>query len=194
MFRIGFAGVPGSGKSTLARALSVQCINNNFSKVELVQEYAREHISKYGCIESLSEQYIVTKNQIDMEDTVPSESTDLLITDSPVFLGFLYASDLKSNCNCNCKDVMLMNNFYEMLNRANTNNRYDIIFFLPPVLKPVEDGVRAKLHFDESWRNKSSSNIEFIFKMFPPKSFIEIKESGNNKRVEECLKYINNIL
>jgi nicotinamide riboside kinase len=192
MKRIGFAGVPGAGKSTLARAVSALCRNSKFSKVELVSEYARRHIFKYGKIESLQEQYRITEKQINWEDSVHYDSTDLLVTDSTIFLGFLYALSLRNNSNV--KDTMYMDDFYKLLNKSNINYRYDIIFFLPPILKPVEDGVRPKLHFDENWRKEASYNIEFIFKLFPPKNFISLNEVELDKRIEECLMHIKNIL
>lgn len=188
MYRIGFAGVPGSGKSTLARAVSAQLRSSRFSKVELVSEYARRHISKYGKIESLSEQYRVTEKQINWENSVPVSSTDLLITDSPIFLGFLYALNLRDSSSV--KDTMYLNDFYKLLNKCNINYRYDIIFFLPPVLKPVKDGVRPDLHFNEDWRTEASSGIEAIFKLFPPKHFMQINETALEKRVVESVDYI----
>ena len=52
MKRIGFVGVPGSGKSSVARGLAARGYEK-LKKVELVSEYARRFISKYGTIDQV---------------------------------------------------------------------------------------------------------------------------------------------
>jgi len=67
--RIAFAGVPGSGKTSTARAFAGLCgTGTNLRKVELVHEYAREHIAAYGSIETLADQYAVSMRQVEWED------------------------------------------------------------------------------------------------------------------------------
>lgn len=192
MKRVGFVGVPGAGKTSTARALSAFCRGNEFKRVELVSEYARRFISKYGQMEHLAEQYRITEKQIEWEDTVPKDETDLLITDSPIFLGFLYALEYRNMEKV--KDSMYINDLFKRLNKANIGYRYDLIFFLPPVLEPVKDGVRPDLHFDPNWRNQASDRIKQIFQLFPPKNFVILKEETIEKRVEECIKYMKEFL
>ena len=185
---LGFVGSPGSGKTTLARALCSACRRlPNIKTVELVSEYARRYISKYGPIENIFEQYRIMTKQLEWEDTVLSKY-DMVITDSPIHMGFLYAIDISKKTP---KDVMVFNDiFKEMTKISMPIPRYDIIFHLPPKLKPVEDGVRIEKHFDETWRQESNNIIKSIFKIFPPKKFIEIQSTDINERIEECIKYI----
>ena len=58
MNRIGFVGVPGTGKSSIARGIAAQSYKR-IGKVELVAEYARRYLSKYGPIKDVSDQYKV---------------------------------------------------------------------------------------------------------------------------------------
>lgn len=192
MKRIGFVGVPGAGKTSTARALAAFCRGNEFKRVELVSEYARRFLSKYGKMEHLSEQYRITEKQIEWEDTVPQNNTDLLITDSPIFLGFLYAMEFR-NVN-SIKDTMYINDLFKRLNKANIGNRYDLIFFLPPIIEPIKDGVRPDLHFDPIWREKASNDIKFIFNIFPPKNFVILEEKTIEDRVKKSIEYMKNFL
>ena len=191
MKRVGFVGVPGAGKTSTARALTAFCRGNEFKNIELVSEYARRFIAKYGSSDTMTDQFRITEKQIEWENSVP-DATDLLITDSPIFLGFLYALDNRKIDSV--KDTMYVNDLFKKLNKLNINHRYDIIFFLPPTLKPVKDGVRPELHFNDDWREKASNSIKFIFNMFPPKNFVILQEVEITKRVEECLKYMREFL
>jgi broad-specificity NMP kinase len=67
MKRIGFVGVPGVGKTSTARALTAYCRQNEFKNIELVAEYARRFISKYGDIDTMSDQFRVTEKQIEWD-------------------------------------------------------------------------------------------------------------------------------
>ena len=186
MKRIGFVGVPGSGKTSTARALSAFCRKTEFKHIELISEYARSFIANYGNV-TIANQLRVTEKQIEMEDTVPS-ITDLLITDSPIFLGFLYAMEYR-NIN-NPKDVMYVNDLFNKLSTLNINNRYDVVFFLPPILAPIRDGVRPELHFNSEWRENTSNKIKFIFELFPPKKFVILDKVELLDRVKESLEHI----
>ena len=192
MYRIGFVGVPGTGKTSTARALSAFCRRNErFKKVELIAEYARRHIDKYGPIDSIADQYKIMEEQIGWEDTPSKEDIDLMVTDSPVHLGFLYVIeyDRKSK-----KDIMYTNDIFKRLNKVNMPPRYDLIFHLPPILKPVKDGVRADIHFDEEWRAKADIKIQFIFDLFPPRKIVSITSSGMMDRVNECMSYMDEMV
>jgi len=185
MIRIGFVGVPGAGKTSTARLLAAQCRSiDGLKNVELCSEYARTYINKYGPITSIFEQYIILKKQISWEDSLSYDNLELLITDSPIFLGFVYCLELKQD---NIKDTMGLNNIFKEMNFLNIPNRYDIIFHLPPILKPVNDGIRAEHHFDDNWRNNTDYNIRFVFDMFKPKKFITVDGNTIEDRVKFCV-------
>jgi nicotinamide riboside kinase len=104
MYRIGFIGVPSTGKTTLARALSANAYKMpEFARTELVSEYARRFIVEYGTDVTLMDQFRIIKKQCEWEDRVPVESTDLIITDSPIHISFMYSLD---RCDGSKKDVL----------------------------------------------------------------------------------------
>jgi len=190
MIRIGFTGCPGSGKTSTARALAAFCRSiDSLKRVELIPEYARRYIAKYGPITSIADQYRIMEKQIQWEDSIPQEETDILISDSPIHMGWLYVMEcypLK-----NQKELMYSNDVFKRLNKLNLPPRYDIVFHLPPVIAPIKDGVRSELHFDEKWRESSNNRIKFIFNLFPPLKFIEITSVGLKERVEDCITHLS---
>ncbi len=188
MIRIGFSGVPGSGKTTCARALAAYCRNfPRLKNIELVSEYARRYITKYG-IDSLWDQIRLVNKQVDWENSL-SDKIDIVITDSPIFLGFVYAMELRKDSS-NEKETMLMNDLFKILNKHNCPPRYDIIFHFPPILKAVEDGVRPKSNFDEKWRTETNDKLINCFKIFPPKVFRVVNIDTTPQRVDFCEQLI----
>jgi nicotinamide riboside kinase len=167
MLKIGFTGVPGSGKTSLSRIVASKCRGiNNLKNVELVQEYARRYISKHGEITSLMEQYRVLEKQYEWETSVCNDKLDLMLTDSPIFLGFIYCCDLPKN---NSKEIMFFNDIFKKMVKLNYPiSRYDIIFHLEPTIKPVDDGIRSSLQFNEKWREKANLMIKATFNIFKP--------------------------
>ena len=191
MLRIGFTGVPGAGKTSTARALvsNLRYVNNH-KNIELVQEYARRYISKHGNIEHIWEQYRITSKQIEWEENITNENLDILVTDSPIFLSFLYAIELKKT---NEKDIMVFNDIFKMLTKLNfPKPRYDIIFHLPPTIEPVDDGIRSKIQFQKEWRENSEQQIKSILNIFQPGIMITLHENNLNDRVDKCIEILNN--
>lgn len=188
VLRIGFIGVPGAGKTTTARALA-GCIRRytDFKTIELVQEYARTYINRYGKIENLTDQMRIFKKQLGEEDQYP-QTIDVLVTDSPVFLGFGYSIELRREGDL--KDTMMLNDLYKDMNKLNQIPRYDIIFHLPPVLKPVRDGVRSELQFSDEWRREADLRLLSIFYIFPPRKLITLHSKTDEERVKEAIEHI----
>jgi len=188
MKKIGISGVPGSGKTSLARALASSCRLDGYKNVELVSEYAREYISKHGLVESVWEQCRITDKQLEWEESV-NKKADIMISDSPIYMGFLYAIELVDFSRS--KDVMCYNDLFKKLTKL--SNRYDFVVHLNPDIRPVEDDVRQKLHFDENWRQESNSKLLNIFNMFGQKNVFVIINSDMDERIKTCLNAIRNM-
>ena len=117
MIRIGIVGVPGSGKTTLARGLAAECRNHpELKNVELVSEYARRYISKHGKIESISEQFLILEKQIEFEDSVCNDKLNIMISDSPIFLSFIYCLSLPR---VSSKEIVFFNNIFKKMTKLN---------------------------------------------------------------------------
>lgn len=182
MIRVGIVGVPGAGKTSLARSVTSACRRiPELKRVELVSEYARRYISKHGSVNAIWEQYRIMEKQLEWEDSIPMEKTDLIISDSPVHLGFLYSADLVTN---DPKDIMVYNDIFKKLSKLNeVTPRYDLIVHLTPRVKPVDDGVRAAEHLNDEWRVENDSKLRFIFgTLFRPASLSVLDEEDMEYR------------
>lgn len=187
MIRIGLAGCPGVGKTTTSRALAGALREHTeFKTIELVAEYARVYIHKYK-IDSVYDQMRIFNKQVQEEDNFPA-TTDVLITDSPVFLGFGYALELRREGNL--KDTMIINDLFKEMNKLNQVPRYDYIFHLPPIKTPVKDSIRLDHHFDPKWRAEADIRLKSLFYIFQPRHLITLESTNTNDRVKEIISYI----
>lgn len=189
MIRVGITGVPGAGKTTLSRSLASKCRSiESLKKVELIQEYARRYLLKHGSITSILEQYRILEKQTEWENSVCNSELDIMITDSPLFLGFVYCCDLPKN---NSKEVAFFNDVFKKMVKLNyPDPRYDIIFHLCPTHKPVNDGVRSAVQFNDLWREKTDLMIRATMSIFKPKQFIIVEPTDMDKRLEFCINCI----
>ena len=186
--KIALSGCPGAGKTTLARGLSSQIRGNTrFKTIELVDEWARTYINKYG-IKDIGDQILILEKQIKDELEYP-ESTDLIITDSPVFYSFLYGLDLADSSKHDSK--MLSEIFQRLILLPNPH--YELVFHLNPVLLPTQDGVRPEYQFDNSWRAGFNFRIKNLFTIFRPGKLIVVPDELDTlqDRIDFCLKHIN---
>lgn len=83
--KIGLVGAPGSGKTELARGVMHKI---NSPRKEYIHEYARDFITEFRVAPTLQDQYLITNKQFNAEASCPA---DILISDSPAFLGYIYA-------------------------------------------------------------------------------------------------------
>lgn len=92
--RICFYGGPGAGKSLEAASAFVS-LKKQHRKAELVQEYIKNWAYEKRLPKSFAQVYIFGK-QLYAEDLVLSNGVDLVVTDSPVFLGTCYAKKFQT--------------------------------------------------------------------------------------------------
>ncbi len=188
MLRIGFIGVPGAGKTTTSRAVAGYLrTHTKYKTIELVDEYARKFIHEYG-VPNLYDQMRILKKQVCLEDKHPN-TTEVIVTDSPIFLGFGYA--LEARQEGVLKDTMMVNDLFKEMNKLNQTPRYDIIFHLPPTSQPVRDGIRKEEQFDPTWRSEMDSRLTAIFHIFAPRKLITLTSLTLDDRVKECMQHIN---
>ena len=177
----------------MARGLAAECRNHpELKNVELVSEYARRYISKHGPVESVMEQYRVLEKQVEWEDSVCNDKLDIMISDSPIYIGFLYCVILPKNTS---KEVMFFNDIFKKMVKLNYPiPRYDIIFHLSPKLKPVDDGIRLPEHLTDSWRLEADAMLRAINQIFKPASISEVTVTSQTARVKHCINFINSYL
>lgn len=191
MIKIGFSGIPCTGKTSTARAFAIAARElDGISKIELVSEYARSYISKHKSIEHIWEQYRIINKQTCWENSLPS-SVDLMVTDSPLPLAFLYACDAHV---AGSKNDMVLSDIFKLILEESTERPYDIVFHLPPFAIPLEgDGVRPELHLQDEWRKESDDFIRSSFKQFKPKYFFIVEENSIEARVKFCINKLKEL-
>jgi hypothetical protein len=116
-----FAG-PGAGKSTTAAGLFYKLKHDGYN-VELVTEYAKKKTFENNNV-SLSKQYYISAKQIYYQE-LAEQNYDIVITDSPILLGLIYADFLKGNSD---KDTNIIYNAHRefILSVFNSKNNYNI--------------------------------------------------------------------
>ncbi len=139
MKKIAIIGAPSTGKSSLARGVVAELSQRGFIS-EYVAEYAARYIKKYGVPKELWEQVRIFQKQKDWEDLVPHK-VQFLVTDSPLILGIVYGRYAFQPSSP--KSQMLYGDLMKMTLKS--VDRYDHIFYLDPVLDPVDDGTRTQL-------------------------------------------------
>lgn len=185
MIRVGFSGLPGVGKTSIARGVVSKLAPD--CNVELINEYARRYITKYGFPEELWEQIRITENQLDWENSVAPE-TEVVVTDSPVFLGLVFALTFERK---SIKDDMLLGDLFKKLINMNRQNQYDLIIHISENREVKDDGIRPALHLDPKWRKNTEHLIISTIQTFQPKRWIILKEEDYDKRVLESILHID---
>lgn len=89
--RVNIIAGPGRGKSTLAASLFSEFKNNSKLTVELVTEFVKPW-AYIGRVPKCFDQVFITASQMHAESIPLEAGVDLIITDSPLFLGGYYAS------------------------------------------------------------------------------------------------------
>jgi len=139
MIRVAFTGAPDSGKTTLAKMVSAR-LNLKGYVPAYIHEYARDYITKYGVRpNTVAEQHYVYEYQLARENEMCSSSTQIMYTDCPIMLAYVYAIDLAKDD----KDMDMLAHLYNKTVRI-MKNRYDVIFLLRPFRNRVIDDVRKQ--------------------------------------------------
>lgn len=87
--RICLFGGPGCGKSTISAYIFSQLKIKGYN-IELVREYIKDW-SYLKRIPTQFEQLYIFAKQLQSEDLLLRNSVDLIITDSPIFLSYIYS-------------------------------------------------------------------------------------------------------
>ncbi len=154
MIKVAFIGAPDSGKTTMCKMVSSR-LNLKGYVPAYVHEFARDYITKYGIRpNTVAEQFYVLNVQEQREREMCTGSTQVMYTDAPIILSYIYAIDLVRDA----KDLDMLSELYgkvlRLLGNANAQGglrdslqickpRYDLIFLLRPFRKTVIDDVRA---------------------------------------------------
>ena len=139
MIRVAFTGAPDSGKTTLAKMVSAR-LNLEGYVPAIIHEYARDYITQYGIRpNTVAEQFLVFYIQYEREEHMCSQSTQIMYTDCPLMLSYIYAIDLVKDDKDRDNLAYLYNKTLDIL-----KDRYDLIFLLRPFRETVKDDVRAQ--------------------------------------------------
>jgi len=173
------------GKTTLALSVAAQLPKLKHPKlrnIEIVPEYAREYINKYGLMDHVAEQLLMFHKQLEAETYHP-KTVDLILCDSPIFLGYKYATDLHKG---DVKSTKLLNELFNNINNLYTfKPHYDLLFHIAPKLEVTSDGTRRMEHLDNNWIITADKSIEgLILNLRQPYKLIT--STDLNERVDYC--------
>jgi ABC-type glutathione transport system ATPase component len=87
---VGLAGQPGAGKSTMAAGV-FSILKKNGINAELVTEYAKDKTWEGNMCALRCQEYVFGKQSYKLARC--REDVDVIVTDSPLFLGLMYKTD-----------------------------------------------------------------------------------------------------
>ena len=136
--RIGIVGSPSAGKTTTAHLVRHKLTAYPYSR-EVVREYARHFIERFGPMTTVAEQWHVYDGQTKWEQQA-EDVYQITLSDSPRFLPYLYS--LQYLDHSNGRDVAIVTRLYELA--VLSLNDYARIYVLQPNLDVEQDGVRTQ--------------------------------------------------
>jgi nicotinamide riboside kinase len=134
---ITFIGAPSSGKSTLATDVHTELKKLGKNSI-FIAEVATDYIAEYGVPNTPLDQLVIFYKQLNKE-TMYIGSKEFVVCDSSGILNYFYFRNLFDNKLSN-KDIAIINHMQKEI--LKTINQWDHVFYVPPILENVEDGIR----------------------------------------------------
>lgn len=134
---ISFIGAPASGKSTLATDVHTELKKLGKNSI-YISESATDYIAEYGIPDTPMDQVTIFYKQTNRERMYIG-TKEYIICDSSGILNYFYFRKLFKTPLSN-KDIATINHLQKEI--LKTINHWDFIFYLPPMLDNVEDGIR----------------------------------------------------
>lgn len=174
-------GAPASGKSTLATSVHTELKKMGKNSI-FISEVATDYIAEYGVPNKPEDQLVIFYKQTNREKMF-IDSKDYIVCDSSGILNYFYFRGLFDNKLSN-KDIAIINHLQKEI--LKTINQWDYIFYVPPILDNVEDGIRYQdknqiISLDR--RIKSYLELENI-------NHFDLSNISLNKRTDFILKTI----
>jgi nicotinamide riboside kinase len=178
---ITFIGAPASGKSTIATSVHTELKKMGKNSI-FISEVATDYIAEYGIPNKPEDQLVIFYKQTNREKMFIN-SKDYIVCDSSGILNYFYFRGLFDNKLSN-KDIAIINHLQKEI--LKTINQWDYIFYVPPILDNVEDGIRyqdKKQILDLDRKIKSYLELENI-------KHYDLSDISLNKRADFILKTI----
>jgi hypothetical protein len=135
--KIAICGAPSSGKTSTAQWITNK-INTEFGgRAFCPIEYATSFIQKYDKIPNINDQYMIWECQNTRENNSLSKC-NMVISDSPTFLSYVYGLLISENIDINDKNILLSKLYKRSLEGL---CKYQQIFFLN-LMRYKENGIR----------------------------------------------------
>lgn len=134
---ISLIGSPASGKSTLATSVHTELKKKGKNSI-FISEVATDYIAEYGVPNTPQDQLVIFYKQLNREKMFIG-SKDYIICDSSGILNYFYFRGLFDNKLSN-KDIAIINHLQKEI--LKTINQWDFMFYVPPILDNVDDGIR----------------------------------------------------
>jgi nicotinamide riboside kinase len=134
---VSIIGAPASGKSTLASSVHTELKKLGKNSI-FISEVATDFIAEYGIPNTPQDQIVIFYQQWNREKMF-LDSKDYIICDSSGILNYFYFRGLFGSKLSN-KDIAIINHLQKEILR--TINQWDYLFYIPPILDNVDDGIR----------------------------------------------------
>lgn len=178
---ITFIGAPASGKSTIATSVHTELKKMGKNSI-FISEVATDYIAEYGIPNKPEDQLVIFYKQTNREKMFIN-SKDYIVCDSSGILNYFYFRGLFDNKLSN-KDIAIINHLQKEI--LKTINQWDYIFYVPPILDNVEDGIRYQ---DKKQILALDRKIKSYLELENIKHY-DLSDISLNKRADFILKTI----